>query len=109
MMNLNLKHISNTESLEQNDWDGRTVIHPYYKGYYPLFRFVGFTLTKDFENLYFSKLGGVAPVLRIEAFYAFNNTFVTAGNTYSKNDEMRYSIGIDWKVWIRPINRTRKN
>ena len=90
--------------VEQNDWDGRTVIHPYFKGYYPLFRFVGFTLTKDFQNLYFSKLGGVAPVLRVEAFYAFNNTFVTAGNTYSKNDEMRYSIGIDWKVWIRPLN-----
>ncbi len=90
--------------IETNDWDGRSVIHPAFTGKYPLFRFVGFTLTRDFENLYLSQLGGVAPVLRIEAFYAFDNTFVTAGNEYSKHDEMRYAIGIDWKVWIRSIN-----
>jgi hypothetical protein len=84
--------------------DGRMELHLPYIGHYPLLRFVGFTLSRDFENLYVSKLGGVAPVLRVEAFYAWENTFETALNTFEKNDEIRWAIGIDWKVWIRAIN-----
>jgi len=82
------------------------------EGYYPLIRFVGVTLTRDFEKLYIRALGGVAPVLRLEALYAFDNTFETGptigratfGTTFEEYDEVRWVIGIDWKVWLRFLN-----
>jgi len=84
--------------------DGRLILHLPMEGYYPLMRFVGFTLTRDFEKLYVSALGGIAPVLRLEAFYAFENTFETATSTFEKFDETRWAIGIDWKIWARWLN-----
>jgi hypothetical protein len=89
---------------ERSPWDQRMVVHPPMEGYYPLMRFAGFTVTRDFENLYISALGGVAPVLRVEAFYAWENTFTTAANTFKKYDEVRWAVGIDWKIWWRLIN-----
>jgi hypothetical protein len=68
-------------------------------------RFAGFTLSRDFENLYISALGGVAPMLTVEAFYAWENTFATPdGNSTKKYDEVRWAIGVDWKIWWRLIN-----
>ena len=99
-----IKSCPSLPRMETSPYDGRTILHPAMKGYYPLMRFVGATLTRDFEHLYLSKLGGVAPVLRLEALYAFNNTFTTLENTFDQYDEVRYAIGIDWKVWIRTLN-----
>ena len=90
---------------ERSADDGRAVFHPPLRGHYPLMRFAGFTLSRDFENLYISALGGVAPMLTVEAFYAWENTFATdGGNRFKKYDEVRWAIGVDWKIWWRLIN-----
>ena len=90
--------------MEISKYDGRMILHPAMEGFYPRQRFVGMTFTGDLEKLYLSALGGVAPVLRIEAFYAFNNTFVTNLGAFDENDEIRWAVGIDWKVWLRFLN-----
>lgn len=91
-----------------NEWDGRLVLHPPLEGYYPRQRFVGFTFSRDFEKLYVSALGGIAPVLRMEAFYAFDNTYTENPNSpfeqFEQFDEMRWAVGIDWRVKIRALN-----
>jgi hypothetical protein len=79
-------------------------MYPYIEGYYPYFKFVGGTFTKDLSFLRASALGGVSPVLRLETFYAFNSTFVTSQNTYAKYDEFRWAAGMDWKVKIPVLN-----
>jgi len=84
--------------------DGLAIIHPSMEGYYPDFRFAGITFSKDIIPLKASFLGGVSPVLRLEAFYGFDNTFATSLNTFEKSDEMRWAIGIDWKVKIPFLN-----
>lgn len=91
--------------MEVSEYDGALVIAPTLEGYYPLMRFLGFTLSRDLPWLYVSALGGVAPVIRMEAFYAFDDTFTTASNTFEEHDEIRYAIGVDWKAWIRAINK----
>lgn len=92
--------------IEVSPWDNMLIIHPYVEGYYPLFRFGGATFTKDFPNISSSALGGVAPVLRLEGFYAFSNTFTNdQKNTFETHDEIRWAIGVDWKVkvdWLNP-------
>jgi len=85
------------------------IFHLARDGYYARFKMAGFTITRDFENLYISALGGVAPVLRLEAFYGFDNTFETVLPGYlqagfEKHDEIRYAIGVDWKVKINWLN-----
>jgi hypothetical protein len=84
--------------------DGKLILHPFLQGKYPLFRFVGATFSRDITPLQASFLGGVAPVVRLEAFYAFNNTFATNINTLDKSDEFRAMIGADWKVKIPFLN-----
>jgi len=84
--------------------DGRLILHPFQNGFYPRFRYAGATLAKDITPLKASFLGGVAPVIRMEAFYAFNNTFVDKKNTLFESDEFRWSIGVDWKVKIPVLN-----
>jgi hypothetical protein len=85
--------------------DGRAIFHPPVRGHHALIRFAGFTVTRDFENLYISALGGVAPVFRLEALYAWENTFSADGGTrFKKYDEVRWALGIDWKIWWRLIN-----
>ena len=95
-------------SFVRNDFDGRFILQPATEGYYPRQRFVGFTFTRDFEDLYITALGGIAPVLRIEAWYAFNNTYTedpqTATESFEKFDEIRYAVGIDWRVKLRWLN-----
>jgi hypothetical protein len=84
--------------------DGKLILHPFLTGKYPLFRFVGATFSRDIPSLQASFLGGVAPVLRLEAFYAFNNTFANSINDFTKSDEFRGMIGADWKVKIPFLN-----
>lgn len=90
------------------EWDKNLVLHPAVEGYYPRQRFVGFTFSRDFEKLYISALGGIAPVVRMEAFYAFNNTYTANPNSpfesFEKFDEYRVALGVDWKIKIRPLN-----
>ena len=96
--------------------DGVLIVEPTVQGFFPLFRFAGFTLTRDFPKLYLEALGGVAPVLRVEALYAFDSTFASYGKVglldqltgqteeFGQHDEIRYAIGVDWKVKIRWLN-----
>jgi len=102
--------------LEPFKWDKtKLLLHPWYDAYYPIFRFVGGTFTKDLDSLRASWLGGVAPVLRFEGLYVFDNTFSTngnniaqymkeQGNTFWTSDEIRWMVGFDWKVRIDALN-----
>jgi hypothetical protein len=89
--------------------DGRLILNPVQKGFYPLFRFVGGTYSRDIPFLRSGALGGVAPTLRIESIYAFNNTFgvanpVTQAGRFIHSDEFRFGVGFDWKVKIPVLN-----
>jgi hypothetical protein len=42
--------------------------------------------------------------VRLEALYAFDNTFTNTRNEFEKKDELRYSIGVDWKAKIAFLN-----
>ncbi|HOW55699.1 MAG TPA: hypothetical protein PLR60_13740 [Syntrophorhabdaceae bacterium] len=91
---------------EVSPYDGRTIFHPNVEGYYPMFRFVGGTLTTDIDPLQSTALGGVAPLLRLEGFYAFNKTFTWDRlNAFEQHDEIRWAAGIDWKVKIPLLNQ----
>ena len=85
-------------------FDNRLIIHPALKSYYPRFKFVGLTFTRDLEMIKSSFLGGVSPVLRLETLYGFDSTFATSINTFDKSDEFRLALGIDWKVKIPVLN-----
>ncbi|HSB07421.1 MAG TPA: DUF1302 family protein [Thermodesulfobacteriota bacterium] len=93
--------------------DGKLILHPNFSGKYPLFRFVGMTASRDLPFLKSSALGNVAPVFRLESFYAYKNTFSDALSTiitptynkFKKFDEIRTAVGMDWKVRIRPLNQ----
>ncbi|MCX5831964.1 MAG: hypothetical protein NT140_08775 [Deltaproteobacteria bacterium] len=85
-------------------WDNRMIMSPAVEGYYPLFKFVGATFTRDITPLKASFLGGVSPVLRLETFYAFKSTFTTNSNTFETFDETRAAVGLDWKVKIPLLN-----
>ena len=95
---------------EISDWDRSLILHLPVAGYYPRFKMAGLTFTKDFENLYIDALGGVAPTLRLETFYSFNKTFSVAPDAvglpldFDKFDELRWGVGIDWKVKINWLN-----
>ncbi len=102
--------------LEPFKWDPNyLLVHPHYEAYYPYFRFVGATFTKDLDFLKTSALGGVAPVLRFEGLYAFDSTFSTnnnniaqyvqeQGNNFWTSDEYRWMVGFDWKVRVNALN-----
>jgi hypothetical protein len=85
--------------------DGNPIVHPVVEGFYPLFRFVGATFSKDILSLAAPVLGGVAPVIRLETFYAFSNTFVSDRDSqWERHDEFRWMLGADWKVKIPLLN-----
>jgi hypothetical protein len=86
------------------DTKGRLILHPRLEGYYPRFRFVGATMSRDLTFLRHPVLGGVSPVMRLETFYAFDSTFATTTNTFEKSDEFRWALGLDWKVKIDLLN-----
>ena len=89
--------------------DGRLIIHPLQEGKYPLFRFVGVTVSKEITPLKASFLGDVAPVVYVEALYAYKSTFtftnpITGMSTFDKSDEFRGGINVGWKVKIPFLN-----
>jgi hypothetical protein len=84
-------------------YDGSVIMEPELKGYYPLSRLAGLTVSRDMSFIRIKALGNVSPVLRLEAFYGFDNTFASAA-AFEKHDEIRYAIGFDWDVKIKWIN-----
>jgi hypothetical protein len=89
--------------------DGRLIMHPFMEGKYPLFRFVGATASRDIPPLRASFLGGVAPTVFLETFYAFKDTFtfsdpITQAARFEKSDEFRGAAAISWKVNIPLLN-----
>ena len=85
--------------------DGTPVLHLPLEQRFPRYQMVGATFTSDFPSMSSSMLGGVAPVLRLEAERVFNNTMGVEGGfsgppfeRYIKKDEIRYVVGVDWKV-----------
>jgi hypothetical protein len=85
--------------------DGSLILHLPVEGFYPRQRFAGMTFTRDFPGLNIPLLGGVAPVLRMEALYGFNRTFTTEDLTeFVQHDDFHYVIGADWKVKIPLLN-----
>lgn len=97
-------------------WNNGATVHPWYVAKYPLFRFIGTTITRDVDWLRASILGNVAPVFRFEALYAFDTTFSTSpqanaayyqeqqGDIFWESDEFRAMLGVDWKVKIPSLN-----
>lgn len=96
--------ITGAPRLEVSPYDGRQLVHMPTETFFPLFRFVGATFTRDLQALTSSALGGVAPVLRLESLYAFNNTFTNSVQEFEQHDEIRTALGIDWKVKIDVLN-----
>jgi hypothetical protein len=90
--------------------DGTLIIHPGFVGKFPRFQFFGFTASRDIPFLKAAFLGNVAPVFRLETFYAINSTFTDAlsapvsRNEFRKSDEIRAAINIDWKIKIPLLN-----
>ena len=92
-------------SVEVSPYDGKGILHLKNRGYYPRFKFIGGTFTKELTGLSASFLGGVAPVLRLEGLYAFDSTYAnTLGTKLYETDEIRAAIGIDWKVKVPFLN-----
>ena len=86
---------------------GDMVLHLNQAGYYPLFRYVGATFSRDLSALRADFLGGVSPVIRLEGFYAFDNTFATNLDRFVQCDEIRWGIGVDWKIRVPWINQAQ--
>lgn len=86
--------------------DGIMVLHQVNSGYYPRVQFVGGTLARDIQQLKTSILGNVSPVLRLEAFYAIDNTFRNSLNAFEKYDELRWAMGLDWNLRVPFLNPT---
>ncbi len=91
-----------------NTWDNKLLVHPVQYGYYPYYKFVGFTATRELAQLKAGFLGGVAPVFRFESAYAFNATHSTNDSSdqqFAKTDEMTMALAMDWKIkvdWLNP-------
>jgi hypothetical protein len=88
--------------LELDAVPGINLLHPVQEGFFPRLRFVGGTLSRDLSGLRRLFLG-ISPVLRVEAFYAFDNGFLRSlplqgGERFERHDEIRWSVGLDWKV-----------
>lgn len=83
--------------------DGVLLLHLPLEGFFPRQRIAGATFSGDFPSLKSSSLGGVAPVLRLEAFYAFGETYATTEQPLARfveHNEIRYAVGVDWKIKI---------
>jgi hypothetical protein len=91
--------------------EGQVILHPGFEGHYPRSRFFGATASRDIPFLKAAFLGNVAPVFRVEGFYAYKNSFTdvlsapVSLNEIRKFDEIRLALNIDWKVKIRLLNQ----
>ena len=89
-------------------YDGSYIAHATSTVTYPLMRFVGFTLLKDLTFLKAKSLGSVTPIVWLESFYGFQNTFgsLSDGGLF-QSDEFRVAVGATWKVelpWLNPYS-----
>ncbi|MBI5420064.1 MAG: hypothetical protein HZA60_08240 [Deltaproteobacteria bacterium] len=87
--------------------DGVLLLHLPLEGFFPRQRFAGATFSGDFTSLKASSLGGVAPVLRLEGFYAFGETYATTEQPLARfvtHNEIRYAVGVDWKIKVPFLN-----
>jgi hypothetical protein len=94
------------------DDKGRPVIESFMTGYYPDKEFVGFSFARDFESLYINALGGVAPLIRVEAIYEFDSTFCYNGSDagpfiFEEHDAIYGGFAIDWKFKWNLLNPRR--
>jgi hypothetical protein len=89
---------------EISPYDDRLILHLPADAYYPIMRFVGTTFTRDFPSLSSSALGGVAPTWRAEAMYVGGFTNSTTLQTFETSDEIRWMVGLDWKIKIDFLN-----
>jgi hypothetical protein len=89
---------------------GQVILHPDFVGSFPRFRFFGATASRDVPFLKAAFLGNIAPVFRVEGFYAYHNSFTDAlsapvfVNEIRKFNEIRVALNIDWKVKIPFLN-----
>jgi len=100
-----------TPRFEISPFNGSVIVHSQAEMYYPLLKFVGATASRDLSFLRSEALGGVSPVVRLEAIYAFNSTFGKAPRdpslpptSFEQHDEVRWLVGVDWKVKIPALN-----
>jgi len=98
------------------DDEFRGIYEAHLDGYYPDLTYAGFTLAREFEDLNIAWLGGVAPLIRVEAVYEFASTFNTRdkGDTvtgiwedFEKHDVINWGIGVDWKFKWNLLNPRR--
>jgi hypothetical protein len=101
-----VRRIKGLGGMEISPFDGRPIFHFTTDAFYPILRFAGATFTRDIPFLRSSSLGGVAPVLRMEGMYVFSFTTSSAIQTLEKSDEIRWMVGMDWKVRIPLLNPT---
>jgi hypothetical protein len=87
------------------DADGIYSVNQILVGDYPLQKFVGLAWTADLAFLSSSAMGGVSPVLRLEAMYEFDKKLNDAlQSTLHETDLFRVGVGVDWKVKINALN-----
>ncbi len=84
--------------------DGTSVLYPIYTGYHPRQKFAGVTWTGDLP-IVITALGGVNPLIRLEARYQWDKVYADADQTrYIESDYLDTGIGIDWKVKWNLLN-----
>jgi hypothetical protein len=84
--------------------DGTSIAYPIFTGYYPRQKFVGLTWTGDLP-IVISALGGVNPLIRLEARYQWDKVFLDPDQTrFIETDFLDTGIGIDWKVKWNLLN-----
>jgi hypothetical protein len=89
---------------EMSPFDNRLIFHLPTDAYYPILRFVGATFSRDFPSISSSALGGVAPTWRAEAMYVGGFTNGSELQTFEKSDEIRWMVGLDWKIKVDFLN-----
>jgi len=103
--------------LTENPRDGR-FIHQNYTKEYGWMKILGFTLNRELE--WIRLRGTTSPVLRVESLYEFSKYYQNEGDKvgdaawtglnpkfpYKRDfDEIRTMLGIDWNIYIRPLNK----
>ena len=99
-------------------WD-RRFLQLNFNQEYAIRKLVGFTINKELTDIRFQKT--TSPVLRVESLYEFDKPMQYEGKhtgdmawtglngayagQYKKNkDQLRSMVGIDWNIYIRPLN-----
>lgn len=92
--------------------DGTVVMETSTEGFHPYLRILGATMSRDIEGLQLSMLGGVAPVLRVEAVYGFDSTYTIMKpfgpgmfqEDFETFDNFKWGVGMDWKIKCDLLN-----